>query len=129
MQYYNYTKVGLKYPSFVRTVSEDTIRTAGGILVVGLYSQKKDGSIGVCVVPCHEIPTITEAAPLLNASNPSRRRLDLPLFRIKESNAMKELERRQKSDHEASVFLLDFHKQYMHVPNNSHPVSKMCSIM
>ena len=96
---------------------------------MGLYSQKKDGSIGVCVISCHEIPTITEAAPLLNASNSSRRRLDLPLFRIKESNAMKELERRQKSDHEASVFLLDFHKQYMHVPNNSHPVSKMCSIM
>ena len=96
---------------------------------MGLYSQKKDGLIGICVVPCHEIPTITEAAPLLSASGQSRRRLDCFVFRIKESNAMKELERRQKSDHEASVFLLDFHKQYMHVQNNSHPVSRMCTTM
>lgn len=112
---------------FKLTLSEDTMRAEGGILVIGVYSQKKDGLLGICVVPCKDVPTINDAAPILNSTSPSRRRFDLGLFQISESTAMKELELRRKSDHGASVFLLNLHKLYMQQPH--HPISRLCNIM
>ena len=106
------------------------MRTEGSVVILGLHNQKKDGLIGICIVPCKDIPTVTtDAGTLLNDHGSSRMRYNLALFQVKESKTMQELERRQKSDHDASVFLLDFHKKYMHLNNDLHPVSRLCNIM
>ena len=122
--------IEVNYSLFCSAIREETMRTAENqALVLGIYNQKKDGLVGICVIPCKDIPTVTDTVPLLDANGVGRRRFDLAPFQAKESKAMQELARRQKSDHAASVFLLDFHKKYMPVRSDAHPVSKFCNIM
>ena len=105
------------------------MRTEGSVVILGLHNQKKDGLIGICIVPCKDIPTVTtDAGTLLNDHASSRMRCDLALFQVKESKTMQELERRQKSGRDSSVFLTHFCKKYM--PSKpTNPVSSVCNMM
>ena len=86
----------------------------GTIAVLVAYNRDvlgKEIFIGMCVIPCNDIPRISNKSSLLDDSSPKRKNMALPLFHVGESKALQELTARQVlADPEATDFLSTLNK-------------------
>ena len=100
------------YP--LRPASQESMEVKGTIVVLGAYDYDilgKNDFMGICVVPCNDIPQLSNSSSLLDENSPKRRNMTLPLFHIGESKALLALQH-HFSDHEAVEFLNVLRKSY-----------------
>ncbi|KAL5473219.1 hypothetical protein EMCRGX_G027672 [Ephydatia muelleri] len=99
---------------FVLPASQESMEMKGTIAVLVAYNRDvlgKEIFIGMCVIPCNDIPRISNKSSLLDVSSPKRMNMALPLFHIGESKALQELTARQVlADPEATDFLSTLNK-------------------
>ena len=105
---------------------EEMLSKAGVILTLGVYDYDmigENGLIGICVVPCCDIPLFgaTSGPPQGAGESPSRQPkcFMLPLFHISESKALQKLSLLSEHSYhqEPSEFLKLLNKKYR--PRNS----------
>ena len=100
------------YP--LRPASQESMEMKGTIVVLGAYDYDilgKNDFMGICVVPCNDIPQLSNSSSLLDENSPKRKNMTLPLFHIGESKALLALQH-HFSDHEAVEFLNVLRKSY-----------------
>ena len=105
-------------PFHTRPAKEENMGKEGAILVLTVFDHdliRENTFVGICVVPCKDIPQLLDEAPsVLDRTAPQRKNLTLPLFQLADSRCFRELNLRNQVDydHESTDFVKLLNKKY-----------------
>eukprot|EP00731_Ephydatia_muelleri_P029266 Em0020g910a len=103
---------------FLLPAKGENMGKEGAILVLTIFDHdliRENTFVGICVVPCKDIPQLLDEAPsVLDRTAPQRKNLTLPLFQLADSRCFRELNLRNQVDydHESTDFVKLLNKKY-----------------